>query len=90
MTGAAIETMVLKGKYTLEGHFVAGGLKTSNGNPNHLELTSPPQRSAPRGRARSRKKRQIARQSPACLRPVIIAMTRFSRWRTDSKITPMM
>jgi hypothetical protein len=44
MTGAAIETMVLKGKYTLEGHFVAGGLKTSNGN---LELTSPPQRSAP-------------------------------------------
>ena len=47
VTGAGIETMVLKGKYTLEGNFVAGGLKASNGNPNHLELTAPPQRSAP-------------------------------------------
>src|SRR5665213_3199642 len=31
VTGAGIETMVLKGKYTLEGNFVAGGLKASNG-----------------------------------------------------------
>jgi hypothetical protein len=47
VTGAGIETMVLKGKYTLVGNFVAGGLKASNGNPNHLELTAPPQRLTP-------------------------------------------
>ena len=47
VTGAGIETMVLKGKYILEGNFMVGGLKASNGNPNHLELTAPPQRSAP-------------------------------------------
>ena len=47
VTGAGIETMVLKGKYTLEGNFVAGGLKASNGNPNHLELTALPRPSAP-------------------------------------------
>ena len=47
MTGAGIETMVLKWKYTLQGNFVADGLKASNGNPNHLELTAPPQRSSP-------------------------------------------
>jgi len=47
VTGAGIETMVLKGKYTLEGYFVVGGLKASNGNPNHLELTAPPMSSTP-------------------------------------------
>ena len=46
VTGAGIETMVLKRKYTLEGNFVAGSIKASNGNPNHLELTAPPQQSA--------------------------------------------
>ena len=47
VTGPGVDQMALKGKYTLQGRFVAGGLTASNGNPYHLELTSPPQPSAP-------------------------------------------
>lgn len=47
VTGPGIEKMLLKGKYVLEGRFVAGGLTASNGNPYHLELTSPPQEITP-------------------------------------------
>ena len=45
--GPGTGTMVLKGKYVLVGRFVAGGLKASNGNPYHLELTTPPQALSP-------------------------------------------
>ena len=45
--GPGTKAMVLKGKYVLVGRFVAGGLKASNGNPYHLELTMPPQALSP-------------------------------------------
>lgn len=47
VSGPGVDQMVLKGKYTLQGRFVAGGLTASNGNPYHLELTAPPQASLP-------------------------------------------
>jgi len=47
VTGPGVDQMALRGKYTLQGRFVAGGLSASNGNPYHLELTAPPQPAAP-------------------------------------------
>lgn len=43
VVGTGVDTVVPNKKYILEGRFVAGGLQSSNGNLNHLELTSPPQ-----------------------------------------------
>ncbi len=40
--GAGVEGMQRGGKYLLEGKFVHGGFKASNGSPYHLELTAPP------------------------------------------------
>ncbi len=42
VTGAGVDTMVLKHKYILQGKFLYGGLKASNGNLYHLELSGLP------------------------------------------------
>jgi len=42
VTGTGIAALSLDKKYRLRGAFVRGGLKASNGNPYHLELTAPP------------------------------------------------
>src|SRR5579872_245134 len=42
VTGQGVDTIVTGQKYILEGQFVSGGLVSSNGNPNHLQLSGPP------------------------------------------------
>ena len=42
VTGAGVDSIGYNKKYLLEGRFVSGGLTSSNGNPNHLELTVAP------------------------------------------------
>lgn len=46
VTGTGIAAIKARRKYRLTGRFVKGGLKASNGNPYHLELTAAP---TPRG-----------------------------------------
>jgi len=42
VTGTGVAALRLHKKYRLQGTFVRGGLKASNGNPYHLQLTMPP------------------------------------------------
>lgn len=41
--GAGIGSVKAKTEYRLTGRFVKGGLKASNGNPYHLELSAAPE-----------------------------------------------
>ncbi|MDB5194373.1 MAG: Kelch repeat-containing protein [Parcubacteria group bacterium] len=43
VTGTGIDTMQNKQQYIIEGNFISHGLTASNNNPNHLELTKPPE-----------------------------------------------
>ncbi len=43
VTGAGIDAIVAHKRYVIEGMFLDHGLTASNGNPDHLELTKPPQ-----------------------------------------------
>src|SRR5579872_1676120 len=47
VTGSGTDQLPLEGKFLLTGRFILGGLKASNGNPYHLELTAPPVASSP-------------------------------------------
>ncbi len=43
VSGAGIDGIVPHKRYLIEGTFLDHGLTASNGNPDHLELTAPPQ-----------------------------------------------
>ncbi len=43
VSGAGIDAIVPGKRFVIEGTFLDHGLKASNGNPDHLELTQPPQ-----------------------------------------------
>ncbi|MBZ9799596.1 hypothetical protein [Mesorhizobium sp. ES1-4] len=42
VAGANVDKMQLHRRYYIQGKFVGGGLKASNGNPYHLQLTALP------------------------------------------------
>jgi len=46
VSGAGIDQTVPGKRFVIEGRFLDHGLKASNGNPDHLELTQPPQPAA--------------------------------------------
>jgi hypothetical protein len=43
VTGTGIDTIVPRKRYVIQGTFLDHGLKASNGNPDHLQLSKPPQ-----------------------------------------------
>ena len=43
VSGTGIDQIVAHKRYVIEGTFLDHGLKASNGNPDHLELSKPPQ-----------------------------------------------
>ncbi len=43
VSGDGIDQIQPGKRYVVEGRFLDSGLKASNGNPDHLELTAPPQ-----------------------------------------------
>jgi hypothetical protein len=45
--GGGIETLQPMQRYIIEGTFLDHGLTANNANPDHLELTAPPQRAKP-------------------------------------------
>ncbi len=47
VTGNGVAAIVPRKRYVIEGTFLDHGLVASNGNPDHLELTKPPQPAAP-------------------------------------------
>ncbi len=47
VTGAGIAAIEPRKRYVIEGTFLDHGLVASNGNPDHLELTKPPQLAGP-------------------------------------------
>jgi hypothetical protein len=47
VTGDGIDQVAPRTRYLIEGSFLDHGLKASNGNPDHLELTKPPQVAGP-------------------------------------------
>ena len=46
VSGGGIDQIQPGKRYVIEGRFLDHGLKASNGNPDHLELTAPPQLAA--------------------------------------------
>jgi hypothetical protein len=46
VSGKGIDQIQPGKRYVIEGRFLDRGLKASNGNPDHLELTAPPQLAA--------------------------------------------
>ena len=42
VSGNGIDQIQPRKRYVIEGRFLDHGLKASNGNPDHLELTAPP------------------------------------------------
>jgi hypothetical protein len=47
VTGDGIDQIAPRKRYVIEGRFLDHGLTASNGNPDHLELTQPPQPAGP-------------------------------------------
>ena len=47
VTGDGIDGIVPGKRFVIEGTFLDHGLTASNGNPDHLELTAPPQLAGP-------------------------------------------
>lgn len=47
VTGTGIDAILPHTRYVISGRFLDHGLTASNGNPDHLELTSPPQPAGP-------------------------------------------
>jgi hypothetical protein len=47
VSGAGIDQIVPRNRYVIEGKFLDHGLKALNGNPDHLELSQPPQLAGP-------------------------------------------
>ncbi len=47
VVGAGLDNLKAQQRYVIEGRFLDHGLKASNANPDHLQLTTPPRRMTP-------------------------------------------